>query len=292
MQFVLNFREELARLFPAGPGIQSGRYRHYYSFRFNQSLHPSPSPWKGFRQPGETRRPHLVFQMTTRGECVFEKNGCSHRIPPGSAFCAYLPSNCRFRRPPDVPEWEFFWLDIEDLPRIPRLRDLLKLHSGVLSLEACEGLVRRTLDLMALSLQESVADELAEEWQATMWAFDLERTLRQSLYPRKEQEKLRAHVADVARSNPSGTSVETLARDFGMSRSHFTRHFKRTTGESPAACLMKARLQLVAEKLHNFTDKLEVIAREAGFRDASELCRAFRRQYGLSPAAFRRQFLA
>lgn len=290
VQFVMEIREELVRLFQKQAEEPRGYYHPYYSFRFDRIISPNLYRWDGNDRPERRRYPWLIFQITTRGRGVFEWKGKKHQMMPGLAFCAYVPSRHKYYRPVDSEEWEFMWFSLQHVPRLTRLHDLLMLHSGVFSVDDAALLVRRTLDLMTLSLNEQIEDDLEEEWHATMWAFELERFLRSQVYPRKERHGLQNRLASFVRSGATSVTVGEAAKRFGMSRAHFSRVFKRGTGESPAAFLLKLRLRLVAERLHRSGDKLEVIAREAGFRDASELCRVFRRQYGVTPAVFRSQF--
>ena len=86
----------------------------------------------------------------------------------------------------------------------------------------------------------------------------------------------RAHVSDLAAAH-------------GLSRSHFSRHFKAATGLAPAVWVRQVRLEEAIRRLLGGSDTLEAVAEAAGFADANHFCKVFRRQYHLSPGEFRRQ---
>jgi AraC-like DNA-binding protein len=82
--------------------------------------------------------------------------------------------------------------------------------------------------------------------------------------------------------------LQTLADIAGLSRSHFARAFKESTGMTPHAYVMGQRLQHARDLLTQSTLSLAEIAIVSGFCDQSHLSRVFRRQFGTPPLAFRR----
>jgi AraC family transcriptional regulator len=80
-----------------------------------------------------------------------------------------------------------------------------------------------------------------------------------------------------------------IAAFCGMSAAHFSREFHRSVGFTPHRYLMKRRLEHARAALACATARIVDIAQESGFASASHFARAFSAQYGLSPAAWRRQ---
>ena len=104
------------------------------------------------------------------------------------------------------------------------------------------------------------------------------------------RERLLADVRrEVVGSLGRPPDVARLARTRGMSRSHFSHHFKATTRQTPAQFVMQVRLEEVARRLLMSPAFLEEIVLGTGFANANHPCKVFRRHYHLSPGAFRRQ---
>lgn len=87
----------------------------------------------------------------------------------------------------------------------------------------------------------------------------------------------------------TGISVSALAEACAMSRSHFTRKFKRSTGLAPQEWLRQQRIHKSKELLATSTMLLADIALECGFYDQPHFCRVFARAEGLTPLAWQQQ---
>lgn len=82
-------------------------------------------------------------------------------------------------------------------------------------------------------------------------------------------------------------SIRELSDVAGVSPGHFSREFRRLYGMSAAEYLRRLRLEWAAERLRKPDDSLAEIAFAAGFADQSHFTRRFKRQFGVTPAAFR-----
>jgi AraC family transcriptional regulator len=94
---------------------------------------------------------------------------------------------------------------------------------------------------------------------------------------------------DLLMANLSGRlSLGDLAKACRLSRAHFARAFKATTGVAPYQWLALRRIELAKDLLAGSGKSLEQIAEECGFADASHLSRVFARRVGASPGRWRR----
>ena len=84
-------------------------------------------------------------------------------------------------------------------------------------------------------------------------------------------------------------SLHELAREAGLSRSHFARAFKETTGLPPHRWLISQRVERAQEILINSTLSLVEVAELTGFADQSHFTRVFTSTVGISPGKWRRQ---
>lgn len=85
-----------------------------------------------------------------------------------------------------------------------------------------------------------------------------------------------------------GWTVEMLADIAGLSRSVFAGRFAQVVGTSPLKYLTVWRLNLAADYLRTGAMKISDIAIAVGYSSEAALSRAFKLQFGTSPAAFRR----
>jgi AraC-like DNA-binding protein len=84
-------------------------------------------------------------------------------------------------------------------------------------------------------------------------------------------------------------TVETLARAAGTSRSVLAARFQQLVGSAPMEYLTQWRMLLAANLLCRSNAALARIAEDVGYQTDTAFIRAFRREYGVPPAAWRRQ---
>jgi AraC family transcriptional regulator len=84
-------------------------------------------------------------------------------------------------------------------------------------------------------------------------------------------------------------SLEQLAVLTGLSRSHFVRAFRMSTGVPPHRWLLARRVEAAEDLLLNTKLPIAHIAGRCGFADQSHLTRTFSRMRGVSPGEWRRR---
>ena len=98
------------------------------------------------------------------------------------------------------------------------------------------------------------------------------------------------NALDYARKNLSqALTVEELAETVHLSPRQFSRVFTAETGQSPAKAIENLRLEAARLMIEQSRHPLEVVAREAGFRDRRHMREAFLRGFGVPPQAVRRE---
>jgi len=85
--------------------------------------------------------------------------------------------------------------------------------------------------------------------------------------------------------------VKELAAEVGVSRSHFTKVFSRIVGESPGKYLRRGQIEFAKRLLLEADLSANAIAYKSGFRRRRTFFRAFEREVGMSPIAFRTSVL-
>ncbi len=84
-------------------------------------------------------------------------------------------------------------------------------------------------------------------------------------------------------------SLGTLASVACVSRFHFARMFKLSTGYSPMAYVLRRRIERARLQLVQGYQKLSDLAAELGFCDQSHFTRIFRRMTGFTPGQYARR---
>ncbi len=84
-------------------------------------------------------------------------------------------------------------------------------------------------------------------------------------------------------------SLEELAKVAGMSRSTFAEQFRTAANLSPIAYLTRWRLEKAREHLSRGDQTVGQVAHNVGYNSEVAFSRAFKREYGLSPASLRRR---
>ena len=94
---------------------------------------------------------------------------------------------------------------------------------------------------------------------------------------------------EILASNLDGrVQLKEVARECGLSVSHFSRSFRRSVGAAPHNWLLTRRVDAAKEKLRDGRLSLLDVALGCGFADQSHLTRVFTRIVGVSPGAWRR----
>lgn len=83
-------------------------------------------------------------------------------------------------------------------------------------------------------------------------------------------------------------TLDVIAREIGLSRSAFAEHFARIMGVPAMQYLGHWRLQVAVSLLEQSRKSLAQVAAEVGYESDAAFSRAFRKQMGVPPGAWRR----
>lgn len=138
-----------------------------------------------------------------------------------------------------------------------------------------EGLLSTLSELMFLHAIRQYIDDMPSDstgWLAGLRDVQVSRTLRLM-----HGEPARAWTLDM------------LAREVGASRSALAEHFTRVMGMPAMHYLANWRLQLAAGLLDRPGISIDRVAEQVGYESAASFSRAFKREVGVSPGAWRRR---
>jgi AraC-like DNA-binding protein len=89
-----------------------------------------------------------------------------------------------------------------------------------------------------------------------------------------------------------GWTVDDLAKEVALSRSALAERFTELVGESPMQYLTRWRLTLAAQVLRSGREPIARIAERSGYESEAAFSRAFKREFGAPPAAWRKASLS
>lgn len=98
---------------------------------------------------------------------------------------------------------------------------------------------------------------------------------------RRAKELMHSHM-------DQGLSIAQIASECSLSRSHFSRAFKKNTGVSPRDWFLQLRLDKAKSLLTGSDLTISQISLDCGFADQSHFTRVFTRMLGVTPFTWRR----
>jgi AraC family transcriptional regulator len=113
------------------------------------------------------------------------------------------------------------------------------------------------------------------------------RPIKGGLAPWQESRSKEMIAGDLTGATP----LRAIAEACGLSTSHFSRAFRKSTGLAPHAWLVQNRVESAKAMLQKSDASLFTIARACGFADQSHFARVFKCRVGLSPGAWRKTAL-
>jgi AraC-like DNA-binding protein len=96
-------------------------------------------------------------------------------------------------------------------------------------------------------------------------------------------------VTALHRSPAHQWTLESLAREVGLSRSALAERFTQLVGQPPMQYLANWRMQLAANQLLAGTDNVATIAGRVGYESEAAFSRAFKKTVGMPPSDWRRK---
>jgi len=246
--------------------------------------------WDGMRRLGRHDRPLVFFQLTLAGWGEFELYGKpAQRLLPGTAFFAIVPSPHRYYLPETSPGWTFCWIGIYHPYLISRIAKQVATTGPTLRVAPASVLTANMMRLVRGAFEKDFRDRYEVELALFELLFSYERLAHELSDPEGERERLLEALRARILANPlRPPSVDQVAAERGMSRSHFSHYFRARTGLAPARFMTEVRIQEAARGLLATNRPLKQIAGEWGFTNVNHFGKVFRRFLHASPAVYRR----
>jgi len=251
----------------------------------HQNITDSSYDWDGLnRKDG----PLLLFQYTISGFGNIEIDGEIHQVDPGAAFMVEIPSNHRYYLPPDSKNWEFYFVLLRPTNIQKEWTELIKLIGKVPKISEDSPPIIFLKSVYFAASKNQITDgfrasSIVYQFIMELFRFSTAYKKEKEIWPEKVIQAVRLLEEDYV----SLQSLEELANRVELSKYHFTRLFKKTTGLSPMEFLTKVRMEKAVKLLRNTELTIEEIARNIGYSNGSYFIKVFREWIGFSPGEFR-----
>jgi AraC-like DNA-binding protein len=231
---------------------------------------------KGYRRVRVTPQGSFLLACV-RGSGRVLLDGRWQRVGPGVVVLAPPRVLNAFETVGDR-SWEFYWVRWEEPNYV---RSMVGTDSPM---RAAQG-----AGLLGVALEGFLG-----EWEGTREArvlhhwFELVRVWCDRMCARSGRDFRLAALWQAVEERPDhGWTLETLATRVHMSTEHLRRICRLEQGRTPMDQVTFIRMCLARRLLETHGDKVEYVARMAGYEQASAFTRAFRRWVGVSPSDYR-----
>ena len=173
----------------------------------------------------------------------------------------------------ELPDW--FVVSAKDLPRMSPLSVAVDLLADELQQQVLGGetVINGLLDVVFTYLLRVLVQKQGKErpgWSRSVADLQIRRAIE-------------VMHSEVARA----WSLESLAREVGISRTSLAERFRESMATTPLSYLRSLRMQNAMRLLSETDQGLERIAALVGYKDAFTFSKVFKRELGLAPREFR-----
>lgn len=265
------------------PCVPALGYSHYTQTRANVSEHLHPGC--------------MEITLCMRGSLVFECGGTAYRLLPGQVFVTQPDEWHRLSTNPKrlVMYWMFFRVDgsrrrpLLGLPA--RESDALRERLHTLPRHLFQGSERLRLAFQRLfRLHDSLTPGAFRSLAMRGAVLDLLLSLTETAQtePAHADDRRVERIIEAMRAHPERDyPTERLMREAALSESRLNSRFKQITGLPPYAFLLASRMCIAQQRLRESGESVTAIAQSLGFSSSQHFAMQFKREFGVTPSAWR-----
>ncbi|MFS0881350.1 AraC family transcriptional regulator [Metabacillus niabensis] len=232
--------------------------------------------------------PLLLFQYTISGFGHLDIDEKTYKIMPGYAFMVEIPSDHIYYLPEESNSWEFYYILVRPTGIIHHWNELVGKIGRVIKINNDHSVISLLQNIFHAASRQQITDgyraaSIVYQFIMELFRFSDEHKKMKSNWPVKIQKAVEKMEKDYAYIQ----SLEEIAIEVEISKYHFIRIFKQSTGYTPIEYLTKVRMEKAVNLLRQSELTIDEIAKLIGYSNGSYFIKVFRKWLGFSPGEFR-----
>lgn len=234
---------------------------------------------------GPAVRDHYLVHCILEGEGTFYAGGLVHRLREGQGFLI-MPGEVTYYEADIENPWHYCWVGFNgsDAEAVCSLLEISQ-KDPIFTFHGADRL-KDHIEKMSYDYR---ADDNSFIMLSRLYEFfailnDEDKKASLKVQP------VEAAIEYIKKNYSYGITVQQIADYLNLDRSHLFRLFKGETGMSVQEYLLKYRLDRALLLLRTTDMNVRETMYSCGFNDLPNFSRQFKRVYGLSPGAYRREF--
>jgi len=228
---------------------------------------------------------HYNFWMALSGEGYLRCENQTFRIHPGCFFIFSPHQNISAAHYSGarITRFSAHFHPVNNQTRLTEVKEFPRLGGEVASL----NLAQKQIDvIMRIALRRDGDAILARK----LYEFIMECIGQGHAIPEVALSERVSEALRIFRETPAAVaSIAQIARDLGVSRSHFDREFTQQTGQAPKKFLINCKMIEARRYLESSHLRVGEIAEALGYKDIYFFSRQFKQLVGQSPMEYRKE---
>lgn len=223
----------------------------------------------------------FLLLYTVHGSGILHYDGRSFRLTENTA--ALIDCTRLHEYYPEADRWEFRYVHFLGASSKELAAYIAEIH-GTPVIDGAAGISESLAALLTLVLESGTEPLCSDQ----IFRMLMQLCAAGEKKVRESDSRIQNALSYIRENYSRPIHVNELADAAHLSRCHFSVAFKTHTGSSPYRYILRFRLAAAKQLLCSTEKTVDEIAEQCGFADPTTFIRAFRRETGRSPTAFRR----
>lgn len=268
--------------------FKNQHYIDLYPIQFGQEV---CQPLHSF---GPSLKEHYLFHYIISGKGIFYDTEAQKEYVLSAGQGFLIPPNviCSYEADQDDP-WAYAWVEFNGLKAAHFLQQAgLGKKQKIFSqrVTATDSPVYKEMMAILENYESRSSKIIGHLYHFLDALIDSSLEKKELIYDDTKELYIREAIHFIERNYSSSISIDEIADFCNLNRSYFSRLFKEQMSISPQQFLIQYRLSQACELLKEGQLSLSEIAEAVGYSNQFNFSAAFKRQYKLSPAKWRKQY--